>query len=114
MIRLGPALDAARTQVVEHELTAKAVGQFTDVVRGLSLEALAPVKRLLKRFFSTEVWTDEDDEALAEAIGPAAGSGHHELEPGSDLGVGLRRGPVPVAGRVRRRGRTTGGPRPGE
>jgi hypothetical protein len=76
VIRLGPELDAARAQVVEHELTAKAVGQLTDVVRGLSFEALAPVKRLLKRFFSTEVWTDDNDEALAEAIGPAAGSGH--------------------------------------
>jgi hypothetical protein len=92
VIRLGPELDAARAQVVEHELTAKAVGQLTDVVRGLSFEALAPVKRLLKRFFSTEVWTDDNDEALAEAIGPAAGSGHHELEPGLTLVWGYEKG----------------------
>jgi hypothetical protein len=85
VIRLGPELDAARAQVVEHDLTAQAVGQLTDVVSGLSLETLAPVKRLLKRFFSTEAWTDHDDEALAEAIGPTVSRGHHELEPGLAL-----------------------------
>jgi hypothetical protein len=85
VIGLGPELDAARARVVERDLTANAVGQLTDVVSALSLEALAPVKRLLKRFFSTEAWTDADDEALADAIGPAAGTGQHELEPGLTL-----------------------------
>lgn len=92
MIRPGPELDAARAQVVEHDLTAQAVGQLTDAVSGLSLEALAPVKRLLKRFFSTEAWTDDDDEALAEAIGPTVGGGHHELEPGLALVWGCEEG----------------------
>jgi len=81
-MRLGPALDAARARVVEHDLTVSAVGQLTEVVSGLSLEALAPVKQLLKRFFSNEGWTESDDEALADAIGPGLGGGHFELEPG--------------------------------
>ena len=92
MIRPGPELDAARAQVVEHNLTAHAVGQLTEVVSGLSLEALAPVKRLLKRFFSNEAWTDADDEALADAIGPTVGDGHHELEPGLALVWGCAEG----------------------
>lgn len=92
MIRLGPELDAARAQVVEHDLTAQAVGQLTEVVSGLSLEALAPVKRLLKRFFSNEAWTDADDEALAEAIGTTVGGGHHELEPALTLVWGCEEG----------------------
>ncbi len=84
-MKLGPEFDAGRTQVVEHRLTVQAVGQLTEVVSGLSLEALAPVKQLLKRFFSQEAWTEADDEALADAVGPGVGGGHSELEPGLAL-----------------------------
>jgi hypothetical protein len=84
-MRLGPELDAARARVVEHDLTAQAVGELTELVSGLSLEGLAPVKQLLKRFFSSEAWTEGDDEALADAVGPGVGGGHHELEPGLTL-----------------------------
>ena len=84
-MKLGPEFDAGRTQVVEHRLTVQAVGQLTEVVNGLSLEALAPVKQLLKRFFSQEAWTEADDEALADAVGPGVGGGHSELEPGLAL-----------------------------
>jgi hypothetical protein len=84
-MRLGPEFDAGRAQIVEHGLTVQAVGQLTEVVSGLSLEALAPVKQLLKRFFSNEAWTEADDEALADAIGPGIGGGHYELEPGLEL-----------------------------
>ena len=75
-----PGLDATRAQVVERGLTATAISQLTPVVTGLSLEALAPVKTLLKRFFSDQPWTDSDDEALAEAIGPGTGTGRAELD----------------------------------
>jgi Scaffold protein Nfu/NifU N terminal len=92
VIKVGPELDAARARVVERDLTAQAVGQLTDVVNGLSLEALAPVKRLLKRFFSSEPWTADDDEALADAIGPTASEGSHQLEPGLTLSWGLVEG----------------------
>jgi hypothetical protein len=91
-MRLGPEFDAARARVVEHDLTVQAVGQLTAVVSGLSLEALAPVKQLLKRFFSSEAWTEGDDEALADAVGPGVGGGHHELEPGLALVWGWEEG----------------------
>ncbi len=91
-MRLGPEFDAARARVVEHDLTVQAVGQLIDVVSGLSLEALAPVKQLLKRFFSNGAWTDGDDEALADAVGPGVGGGRHELEPGLTLVWGWEEG----------------------
>ena len=91
-MRLGPKLDAARAQVVEHDLTVQAVGQLTEMVSGLSLGELAPIKALLKRFFSSEAWTENNDEALADAIGPGVGGGDHELEPGLTLVWGWEEG----------------------
>ena len=85
---LGPELDAARAQVVARGLTVNAFGQLTPLVTslGLSLEALGPVKQLQKRFFSDAPWTRDDDEALADAIGPGVGGAvRHELEPGLTL-----------------------------
>jgi hypothetical protein len=80
MMPPGPDLDAARARVVDHGLTAEAVGQLTAVVSNLSLEALAPVKQQLKLFFSDRPWTEADDEALADAVGgPAGDGGRHEL-----------------------------------
>jgi hypothetical protein len=70
-------LDAARAQVAERGLTPTAVGALTDIVRGLPLDALAPVKQLLKRFFSDQPWTASDDDALALLVG--AGSGTERL-----------------------------------
>ena len=88
MPTLGPELDAARAQVVARNLTVNAFGLLTPLVssRELSLEALGPVKQLQKRFFSDTPWTREDDEALADAIGPGVGpTVRHELEPGLTL-----------------------------
>lgn len=88
MPTLGPELDAARARVVARGLTVKAFGQLTPVVTelGLSLEALGPVKQLQKRFFSDGPWTPDDDDALADAIGPGVGGvARHELEPGLTL-----------------------------
>jgi uncharacterized membrane protein YozB (DUF420 family) len=48
VMRLATEFDATHARVVEHDLTVQAVGQLTAVVSGLSLEALAPVKHLLK------------------------------------------------------------------
>jgi Scaffold protein Nfu/NifU N terminal/HEAT repeats len=81
----GPELDAARRQVVERGLTVDAVGQLTPVVGGLSLEALATVKGLVKRFFSEAPWTEDDDDELADAVGAGEGRGSHELAPGLTL-----------------------------
>ena len=88
MLAPGPELDAARARVVARGLTAKAVAQLTPVVTelGLSLEALGPVKQLQKRFFSDVPWTTDDDDALADAIGPGVGgTASYELEPGLTL-----------------------------
>jgi hypothetical protein len=85
MASLGPDLDAARARVVEHGLTADAVGRLTGVVSGSSLEQLGPVKQLLKRFFSDRPWTEQDDDALADAIGGESGAGRVELEAGLTL-----------------------------
>jgi hypothetical protein len=85
---LGPQLDAARARVVSRGLTVKALGLLTPVVTGLrlSLEALGPLKQLQKRFFSEVPWTRDDDEALADAMGPGVGgAARHELEPGLTL-----------------------------
>ena len=47
-------------------LTPDAIRELTPVVSALPLEALGPVKQLLKQFFSDAAWTDADDRALAE------------------------------------------------
>jgi hypothetical protein len=86
VIMPGPALDAARAEVVARGLTVEAIGQLNPAVSGLTLEGLGPVKQLLKRFFSELPWTEEHDDALARAMGPGdRGVGRHELEPGLTL-----------------------------
>jgi len=92
MTSFGPELDAARALVVERGLTAVAVSQLADVMNGLSLEALAPVKQLVKRFFSEQPWMHEDDDALADAVDAGRGGGRYELEPGIALVWGYDEG----------------------
>jgi hypothetical protein len=77
--------DVDRKRVAERGLTADAVTHLTPVVSRLPLEALAPVKQLLKRFFSDQPWTEADDAALADAVGAGTGTGREELEPGLTL-----------------------------
>jgi hypothetical protein len=82
----GAELDALRARVGASELTGTAVGALSPLVRTLPLEALTPVKQLLKQYFSDRPWTDADDDALAELVGapdPAgADPGRAELAPG--------------------------------
>jgi hypothetical protein len=78
-----PDFDAARAQVAERGLTPAATGALTDIVRRLPLDALTPVKQLLKRLFSDQPWTAADDDALAAIIG--AGSGTQRLALDDDL-----------------------------
>jgi len=70
---------------VELGLTADAIRELTPVVSALPLDALGPVKQLLKQFFSDAAWTDDDDRALADIVGAGSGGGSHELEPGLTL-----------------------------
>ncbi|HEY4397824.1 MAG TPA: HEAT repeat domain-containing protein [Acidimicrobiia bacterium] len=85
MTEVGPDLDTARSRVVERGLTADAIRELTPVVSALPLDALGPVKQLLKQFFSDAAWTGDDDRALAEIVGTGSGGGRHELEPGLTL-----------------------------
>jgi len=89
---LGPDLDAARARVAREGMTPDAVGELTGVVSGLSLEALGPVKQLLKRFFSDQPWTEADDGDLADAIGPGAEAGRAELRGGLVLSWSCEQG----------------------
>src|ERR1039457_426974 len=86
MMRHGPDLDMARARVVSDGLTGEAVALLTPVVSNLSLDALAPVKQQLKRFFSDRPWTEADDEGLPAAGGGGGGAApRHELESGLTL-----------------------------
>jgi HEAT repeats/Scaffold protein Nfu/NifU N terminal len=85
---VGPELDAARARVIDRGLVTEAVAELTPLVvgLGLSLEALAPVKSLQKRFFADGPWTHDDDQALAAAIGTGPeGMFRHDFEPGLTL-----------------------------
>jgi hypothetical protein len=70
---------------VQRGLTPDAIKELTPVVSALPLDALGPVKQLLKRFFSDAPWTAEDDRALADIVGGGSGGGTRELEPGLTL-----------------------------
>jgi hypothetical protein len=65
------ALEVARRLVVERNLVPAAFEYLTrDAFMALPFDALGPTKALLKRFFSTEPWTDAEAAALAEVVGP--------------------------------------------
>ena len=80
--------DAARRLAVERNLDAAAFAHLTDAFTSLPFEALGPVKTLLKRWLSTGPWTAEDDEALADAVGPGEGWWERELAPDLTLHFG--------------------------
>ncbi|MDQ4070505.1 MAG: NifU N-terminal domain-containing protein, partial [Actinomycetota bacterium] len=73
--------DAARRLVVERNLVAAAFAHLTDAFTALPFESLGRVKTLLKRYLSTGPWTEADDEALADAVGPGDGRWRRELDP---------------------------------
>jgi hypothetical protein len=67
--------------VATRGLTPAAVTHLThDALASIDLAALAPVKQLLKRYFSDSAWTDADDHALAHLVGPGDGWWRHELD----------------------------------
>lgn len=68
--------------MVQRELVSDAIAALTPVVSELPLDALAPVKQLLKQFFSDAAWTDADVDALADVVGAGSGGDRHELGPG--------------------------------
>ena len=93
MANAGPALDAARRLVVERTLVRAAFEHLTvDAMMAVPFEALGPVKTLLKRFFSDQPWSADDDDALAAAIGPGEGEWRRSLDPELTLDYGWHDG----------------------
>lgn len=58
-----------------------AVAALTETVKRLPLDALAPAKQMLKRFFSSEAWTEDDDTALADIVRTGSGVERLALDP---------------------------------
>jgi len=76
--------DEGRRAVAARGLTPAAVAHLTrDALGRIDFSVLTPVKGLLKRFFSPDVWTVDDDRALADLVGP--GDGWWEYDLAADL-----------------------------
>jgi len=91
-VTAGP-VEEARSEVAARGLTPAAVAHLTrDALGRVDIAALAPVKQLLKRYFSDGPWTVEDDDALADLVGPGDGWWRHELDDDFELGFGWRDG----------------------
>jgi hypothetical protein len=85
--------DVARREVVARGLTPVAVTHLTrDALGAVELANLAPVKQLLKRFFSDGAWTAADDDALATLAGSGAGWWRHDLDDDFRVEFGWRDG----------------------
>jgi hypothetical protein len=88
-----PVRDEARRAVVSRGLTPAAVAHLThDALGTVDLTALAPVKGLLKRFFSDQPWTADDDRSLADLVGAGEGWWQHDLDEDYRIGFGWRDG----------------------
>lgn len=86
-----PARDEARQEVAKRGLTPAAAGHLTtDALRTIDFAALAPVKKLLKQFFSDESWSAGDDDALAELVGSGEGWWRRDLDDDFRLEFGWR------------------------
>ncbi|MET1001664.1 MAG: HEAT repeat domain-containing protein [Acidimicrobiia bacterium] len=85
--------DECRRDVAARGLTPDAVAHLTrDALGRIELDHLAPVKRLLKQFFSDASWSGRDDDALAELVGSGTGWWEHDLGDGYQLAFGWRGG----------------------
>jgi HEAT repeat protein/scaffold Nfu/NifU family protein len=85
--------DECRREVAASGLTPEAVTHLTrDALATIDLANLAPVKALLKRFFSAERWSGDDDDALADLVGPGDGWWRHELDARFEFEFGWRAG----------------------
>ena len=90
--------DACRREVSARGLTPVAVGHLTrDALSRIELDHLAPVKKLLKRFFSDEPWSAADEAALAQLVGPGGGWWRHALDDDFVFDFGWRDGAFVLA-----------------
>ena len=68
------ARDQVRREIADRWLTPEAVTHLTrDALGRVDLDQLAPLKQLLKHFFSDQPWSAADDDALAAIAGPGDG-----------------------------------------
>ena len=85
--------DKCRREVAARGLTPSAVAHLVrDALASIDLANLAPVKTLLKRFFSEQRWSVDDDGALAELVGTGDGWWRHELDERFAFEFGWRAG----------------------
>jgi hypothetical protein len=85
--------EKARTEVAARGLTPAAVTHLTrDALGTVDFAVLAPVKKLLKRFFSEDPWTSADEDALAGLVGVGTGWWQHDLDDDYALEFGWREG----------------------
>lgn len=104
--------DDARREIAARGLTPIAVSHLTrDALGTIDLSALAPVKGLLKRFFSDAPWRRPDDDGLASLVGPGKGWWRHDLDDDFVLEFGWRDGAFRIEpARRHELGETFGGP----
>ena len=77
--------------MANRELTPLAVTHLTrDALGTIDFAVLAPVKQLLKRFFSSGPWSADDNRALAGLVGPGRGWWRHDLDDDLTLEFGWR------------------------
>lgn len=88
-----PDLDTTRRVIAARELVATASAYLTaDVAMTLPFEALSPFKALIKRFFSTEPWTEAHAAELSAIVRLHVTEGwwQHDLGGGIVLEHGVR------------------------
>jgi hypothetical protein len=90
--------DRGRRAVAARGLTPEAIAHLTqDALGTIDFEQLAPVKALLKRFFSDAPWDATADADLATRVGPGTGWWRYELTGGIGFEFGWRDGPFALA-----------------
>jgi hypothetical protein len=88
-------LDATRQTVAARDLIATASAYLTsDIALSLPFEALVSFKALVRQFFSTQAWTEQDAQALSDVVVRHIGEGwwDHDLGRGMTLAYGIRGG----------------------
>jgi hypothetical protein len=87
------ARDAVRQEIARRGSTPAVVAYLAnEALNRIEFDRLAPLKGLLKQFFSDAPWTSDDDAAMAALVGPGEGWWRHELDGGLQLAFGWRNG----------------------
>jgi hypothetical protein len=90
-----PDLDATRAAMAEQGLVAEASAALTrEVAMEIPFERLGEYKTLLKRFFSSEPWSEDDAAALSELVTAHVDEGwwEHRIDGSITLTHGIRDG----------------------